>query len=151
MRRESCEGQECPRPTSSVWVLALDGNNVLPSKRKGFLRGVSRDAKGNRGLNGWVWGEVNTGGRKRERPYQALSPKGALATQHGFPVRDLLAEIPSPWTIQAFQIRHRFWLVWSPMYTFTVLRIHTSIINLPASVHFAEKRGPKKIIIDVHL
>jgi len=38
---------------SSVWVLALRGNNVLPSKRKGFLGGGSRDAKASR-----VWGEV---------------------------------------------------------------------------------------------
>lgn len=37
------------------------------------------------------------------------------------------------------------------MYRFTVLRIQTSNILLLGSVHFAEKRGPKKIIIDVDL
>lgn len=43
--------------------------------------------------------------------YEALSPKCALATQHGFPAHDLLQEFPLPWTIQAFQIRHHFCLL----------------------------------------
>lgn len=48
----SCEGQESPHTRPLVWVLTLEGNNILHRK----LHGGSKDAKGDRGLDGWVLG-----------------------------------------------------------------------------------------------